>query len=566
MRVLLLQGVMAGPAIAALVWLGLIRYPLLRRIVGIGVAAAANAAAWVVVWMAYTGDPPVWRSFAPTLLSSTLVALAEIAVLLVLLRVDERRPWVAAPTLTALAISTTVVAAAGYSGSLAVQAVLLPLSTIAAAVASLSGRGRRDARGLLGLAASDAVALVGLSIVFARTDTATITSSTGLGVGLILIAAAAKVGALPGLATWRLAATGGPGSVLAVAIRGHGMVLAVIGGVAMARGERMVPLAVGAAAIVFLAGLVSLSAPRPSSSLSSITGTAFGLPFLALGVGGAVGVRAFLVLFPVLLLASGIAALLASSDPDPDVLSGDPAPALGATEGSAPRGWAVLAAVAIGVALGSMLGAPPGGGFPGAWLAISLAVARAEATAWWLLIAGGAAVGLTLALSSSAGLIRSARPAPGAVVVSVIGAAVLLYAGTQPVRLAIGWWIRIETSLGVGEVLPNAGVPGLPSVGGRNLLLAVAPVLVMVALVSFRGLRVSQRAWVPVSGPARAARSPGRVRSLAGRATRPLAPVGRTVEQLRGMGVGFAIAAAFEVAAVVVAGRLVIQAAEAGFL
>ncbi|MDQ4005012.1 MAG: hypothetical protein M3135_01765, partial [Actinomycetota bacterium] len=355
-------------------------------------------------------------------------------------------------------------------------------------------------------------------------------------------------------------------------------VLAVVCGVVMARGAQMGPLAMAAAAVMFVGGLSSIAAARPSSSVAALTGTAFGLPFVALGLGGAVGVRAFLILLPVLLLASGIAVILAPRDPGPDGVSparrrrsaeaqpdGEPPPApvpqrpVGAV-------WTGLATASLGVALGSMLGAPPGGAFPGTWLVISLALIRAEEGAAWLLVAAGAAIGLAMALSSIGGLVRSARPRPVPVAASAVGALALLYAGVQPVRLAIGWWIRVESSLGVAEVLPASGAPSVPPVGGLNLLLAAAPALAIAAVICLRGLRDPERAWVRFGGPRRTSPPAGRLRSWVGRVARPLAPVGASIEPLRRVGVGFAIAAAFEVAALLVAGRLVLLTAERGFL
>jgi hypothetical protein len=222
----------------------------------------------------------------------------------------------------------------------------------------------------------------------------------------------------------------------------------------------------------------------------------------------------------------------------------------------------------MGVALGSLLGMPPGGGFPGTWLSLSVAVARSESTTGWLLIASGAAVGLALAMFATPGLIRSARPRALPAIAGALVSGALLYTGLQPVRLGIGWWIRIETALQLPEVLPAAGAPGLPAVGGRAILFAAAvPLGIALLVVGLgRGLREPDRSWVPFAGPPRARRSPGRVRTLADRVAAPFAPVGRAVERLRGFGIGFAVAAAFEVAALLVAARLIVLTARAGFL
>ena len=740
MRTLLLQAAMAGPTVAALLWLLLVRWLVARRVVAVLVAVGASAATWWVFWLAYTGRAPVWRSFAPTLLGATLAAVAGIAILLVALRADGVRRGVAAPVVMGLGVAASAVIAAAYAQSLPVHALLLPLPTLAAAAAALSGRGRRDALGLIGMAAADAVALVGLSVIYARTDTAMVSASTGLGVGLVLGAAAAKAGALPGLATWRLSATGGPGALVAVALRAQGLVLASVAGLEMAGGQRMVPMAVAAASVMFLAGLSSLATSMPSSTGAAVVGTAYGLPFLALGLGGSVAVRAFLVLVPALLISTGLVALLLPADPDPDEApsrrrrrrvakptpeaseppaeevvdpkdvepdrrrtvaafrrrrvvearlpdtpeqgeEGQPAPETtdpepaqpetaepeitepepekpepeepepeepeipepepaepepaepepaepepvepepaepepaepepapaeadpspeespgevttrpqrGRPSGRTPtpprstptlpeeaereprpplRLWGWLSTAALGIAVGSLLGLPPGGGFPGTWLTLSLGTARAEASPGWLLVVAGAAIALALAAFACVGAIRSARATPTAALVGILGALALVYVGVQPVRLAIGWWIRVESALGLPEVLPAAGAPGLPAVGGSNLLLAVAPALGIGLLLAILGLGVRdpERTWVPFGGPKRVRRPAAGGRQRFGSLRAPAEALRRGSEQLRDFGVGYALAAAFEVVALLVAGRLVLLAGEAGFL
>jgi hypothetical protein len=667
---------MAGPIVAGVVWLLLVRWPLIRRIAAVIVAVASLAASGWVFWLVYRGDPVIWRGFAPSLLGATVAVAAGLAMLLAGLRADDVRRGVAAPVVIGLGVAATAVIAAAYTQSLALLAVLVPVPTLAAATAAVSGRGRRDALGLIGLALADAVALVGLSVIYARTDTAVIGPSTGLGVGLLLGAAAAKAGALPGLATWRLSATGGPGSLLAVALRGQGLVLAAVAGAEMARGERMAPMVVAAASVMFLAGLVALATSMPSSTAAAVLGAAFGLPFLALGLGGTVGIRSFLVLFPPLVIAGGIVALLVPADPEPTeptkrrrsarkrttatttartpaarprpatsaafrrrkvvtaklpetegpavppppaeqvtepppAPAADPAPtepvtppagtpprrgflrdrrpkpipAAAATQGEGaepaavakrpkpPRGerpplrlWGWLSTAALGIALGSLLGLPPGGGFPGTWLALSLTATRAESSPGWLLITAAAAVGLALAAFAMVGLLRASRPRPIASILAFLASLSLIYVGVQPVRLGIGWWIRVETALGLPEVLPSIGAPGLPPVGGFNLLVAVAPAMGIGLLLVAMGLGVRDpgTAWVPFGGPRRTRRAATRTRLS--RIGRPFAPVGRAAQQLRAFGVGYAIAVAFEVVALLIAGRLVLLAAEAGFL
>jgi hypothetical protein len=741
-RVQILQAAIAGPTAAAVLWLLLVRWPLIRRLVALLVATASLAAGGWVFWLVYRGDAVVWRGFAPTLLGATLASAAGVAMLLAALRADDAHRGVAAPVVVALGAAASAVVAAAYTQSLVLLAVLVPLPTLAAAVAAVSGRGRRDALGFIGLALADAVTLVGLSVIYARTDTAVLSASTGLGVGLVLGAAAAKAGALPGLATWRLSATGGPGSILAVALRGQGLVLAAAAGAQMARGERMAPMVVAAASVVFLAGLVALATSMPSSTSAAVLGTAFGLPFLALGLGGTIGIRSFLVLVPTLLIAGGVAVLLVPADPqpaaptrrrrtpaktpatktparktsakktparrkspaaprpatsaafrrrrtvterlpegsvppvepplegavpeapapDPPLEGGEPPvePPAGPTSAPPRRGflrrgpkavpaappvdepaappvpapvpdpaaaaaaapdpeatgapdtraasprrgllrrkpkpspttpageagasevepkpareprpplplWGWLSTGALGVALGSLLGLPPGGGFPGTWLALSLSAARAEESPGWLLVAAGAAVGLAMAAFAMVGLLRASRRGPFTSSLGFLLSLALLYVGTQPVRLGIGWWIRIETALDLPEVLPSIGAPGLPPVGGLNLLLTLAPALgIGLLLVAMgRGFRDPGDAWVPFGGPSRTRRVQTPARARLARIGGVLAPVTRAAGQLRAFGVGYAIAVALEVVALLIAGRLVLLAAEAGFL
>ena len=665
MRVLLLLGAIVLPAVAGLVYLALSRWVTAARLVSLGVALGAHACAWLVFWDAYRGVAEPWRSFEPDLLRATLLGAAEVGILLSAVRastLSRRRDAVAVP---ALAVATSAVAVCAYSGSLAVQALVLAVPTLAAAVAALSGSGRRDARGLIGLAATDVVALVGLSLVYDATGTAILGIAPGAGVGILLAASALKAGAIPWVATWRLSSSGGPGAPISAAIRGHGLLLAAIAGLAMYDGPPPTGMAVTASVAALLGGIAAVASRDHRAALSSAAAASFAMPWFALGLGGAVGVRAFLLLAPLVPVAAGLAFLLgwrereadvrtvvvedapdvppeeapvdepevveppaddevAAEDPDavrrrlrvlerrgllpPSDAGGDGEPRTGADVGDtpaseadapeadadappptlqpataaearseeilAPTGGRWLSAAALGVVLGSLVGVPPGSGFPGTWLALSLGATRSQLGPWWLLATGAAAAGLALALIGSVRAVRAARGGIPTAIVGAIGALGLIYAGGQPIRLGLGWWIRVESGLGLPEVLPAAGAPGLPAVGGANLLLAAAPALVLTvalaALALLRPRRVRAGAPAPTAarGVAPRALVAARTRSVAiGRAmSRTLRPLGDAVGRARALGFGFALAAALEGVALLFAGRLVYLAARGGFL
>jgi hypothetical protein len=200
---------------------------------------------------------------------------------------------------------------------------------------------------------------------------------------------------------------------------------------------------------------------------------------------------------------------------------------------------------------------------------VSLAATRAEVTLGWLLAAGATGVGLALAMKASVGLIRSARGTPALAGIGAIVALVLLYLGTQPIRVGLGWWIRVETALGLPEVLPTAGAPGFPVIGGVRLALAFAPAFVLVAIVAAlgRGVRSPD---VPIE-PATADRGSGshvtaRLRAILAPVLSAAKPLTDLVERGRVAGVGFGIAAVLELAALLLAGRMVVLAARAGYL
>ena len=559
-----LQVALAGPVLAGLAWLCLALWPVARRIVGGILALAAHAAAWGVLGLAYRGDEVVWRSFDPGLLGATIVVVVELTLVLAAIRAERLAGGGNAAAIGGLAISASAIAAIAYAGSLAVVALALPLPTVAAAGAALSGRGRGDARGLIGLAAADAVALIGLSLVYARTGSIVIGEAGGFGPALLLISALLKAGAIPFIATWWLAATEGPGAWLDGALRGQAIALCALAGLTMRSSAPASALAIAASVAVLLGGAAALMSRDRDGSVAAACGAAAGIPFLAIGLGGAVGSRAFLLVFPAFLLAAAVVTLLGRGDPPQDGAAAPrkPAPA---------DGWGWVGACALGVGLASLLGLPPGGGFPGTWLGISLAAARSEGSAGWLLVAGAAVVGLAMAMIASVGLIRAAR---ARVVPALLGSAAglgLLYLGTQPIRLGLGWWVRVETALRLPEVLPAAGAPGLPAIGGQRLVLALAPALVLVAVVLGlgRGVRDLPVEFAPSVAPAdRKAKGAAmeRLRTLVAPLVSASRPATELVTRARVLGVGFGIAAVLELGALLLAGRIVLLSARAGFL
>lgn len=556
-----MQVTLGGPILAALAWLALVRLPVARRVVGGAVALGAHAAAWWLFWSVYLGEEIVWRSFEPHLLGATIAVVTQLALLLSTLRAERLPDGGNASAIVGLAVSASAVAALSYADSLAVVALVIPLPSIAVAGAALSGAGRPDARGLIGLAAADVIALVGVSLVYARTGSVVFGEAGGAGPALLLLAALLKSGAIPGLATWRQSGSSGPGAWLDSGLRGQAVALAALATLTMRSSAPAPELAVAAASAILVGGIVAILSRTQGRTLAAVTGAAAGILFLAIGLGGAVGTRAFLLVFPALLLASALAAVLARAEP-----VGPAATAEGPVDRSA---WGWLAACALGVALGSLLGLPPGGAFPGTWLAVSLAATRSEMALGWLLAAGATGVGLALAMKASVRLIRSARSTPFVAGMGAAVALVLLYLGTQPIRVGLGWWIRVETALGLPEVLPTAGAPGFPVIGGTRLALAFAPALVLVgvAVVLGRGIRDAEpepeTQGATVASPAR---GPGRVRGLLAPVASAAKPLTELLDRARATRAGFGIAAVLEVAALLLAGRVVMLAARAGFL
>jgi hypothetical protein len=338
---------------------------------------------------------------------------------------------------------------------------------------------------------------------------------------------------------------------MATVLRAQAVALAVIGGLVLGAAQGSAAVAGVAAGALFAAGATAVLSRDPGVSLSGVVGAGAALPFLALGLGGAVGTRAFLVMVPTFLVAAGAIVLVGWPGRSPAI----PARPV----------WRFLGAAALaGVAL-SILGFPPGGGFPGTWLTLSLAGLRAEASPVWFLVLGGAAVGMTLAGLAAVPAIRSARPGPLRSIPSALAALALLYVGLQPVRLAVGWWVRIEADLGTPLVLAATGAPELPAMGGRNLAIVLGEAALLVVAVSAlgRGFRDASAPHVPaVSGRfGEALRGLG-ARFTRGPLTRPAAALGAA----RRKGLDLGVVLVLELAAGALAAWVVLEAAGSGFL
>ncbi|HEX9823779.1 MAG TPA: hypothetical protein VGB51_05215 [Actinomycetota bacterium] len=539
---LLVQAALIGPAAAGLVWLGLsgLPWPWVRRVAGGLLALAAHVAAWWVLVREFRGGSVAWRTMEPGLLGASLAVAGTLAVLIVVPRAEALPRGQSVAAVVGLAVAATGLVGTSYARSLTLQAVLVPLPTIAAGLAALA-TGRAGARGLLGLALADGAAVAGLCVLLDRSGTTAVTpAAMGLGAGLLLGAAAAKAGAIPFFGTWRLSATEGPGGLVSTALRAQGIALAALVAFGITGVSESVPLAWAAAGAALLAGASGILVRGEAGSVAAVTGAGAALPFLALGLGGAVGARAFLALFPAFLLAA--AGLQALAWPGPERWR----PVLLAR-------W--VGVLATGVLVLSLLGLPPGGGFPGAWLALSLAQERVGSSLWYLAIAGTAALGLAAAAVASVPLARAARPRGLAAAIAGPLALFLVYLGTQPVRLGLGWLLRIEREAGLPEVLPASGAPALPAASGVDLLLAALPALVVaIALVALaRGVREEGAAFTPLLGEPGA---PGRLR----RAAEPL------LRRARRWSLGLAVAGMVEAAALAGVAWVVLKSVDLGFL
>lgn len=543
---LLIPAAVLGPAAAALGWLAASPLPWLRRSLGGLVALGSVAVGWGVFWLAYRGEAPAWGGFVPSLLTASLAAFVATAALLVVPRVEALPPREAAPAVVGLGVGVTAVLATAFSGSLVAVAVLLPVPTVAAGAAALSGRDRAEARGLVGLAAADILAATGLAALLVEAGS-TLVAPVGVvpGVGLLLAGAAVKAGAVPGVGTWRLASTPGPGAPGIFPLRAQGVVLAVLAGVVVGGGTEAVPPLLWAAGGAALAGgATALWARSPENAAAAVAGVGAAIVFLSLGLGGTIGVRTSLLLFPPFLLAAGVATGVLGRPTVP----GERHPA-----------WRWLGGVALVVAAASLLGLPPSGGFPGTWLALSLAWARDDALVH-LPAAAGAIVGIGLGALAAVGLPRGIRSSPAAAVAGLGVSVLLLYMGAQPVRLGAGWLVRVEAELGLPEVLPTAGAPSLPPIGGWDLLWAGLPAVAVVAalVAAGRGLRAPDGPFLPLLSP------PFVLGTAWGRPM--VRRVGAAVGAVREAGAGIPAALVLEAAALAVAAWVVIRGMALGFL
>jgi hypothetical protein len=545
----LVQVAAVGPAIAGLMWLALIRWPWVRRAIGGALWLGAHAAAWAVFWRLYSGEAVGWRGLEPELLRATIVPIAEIGILLALIRAEALQGRAAIAAVVGLMVSTSAVVVGGYSTSLAGLALLVPIPTLAAAAASLAGStNRRRVAGLGGLAGADLLAVVGFAVLLDRSGSSTVTPLGGIGLGsaLLLLAGAAKTGAVPGVGTWRLTASADPVALVTPALRGQGVVLIALAGPLVAGMDDSLGVASAAAVAALGAGIVGIARSRARTSLAAVCGAAAALPFLAVGLGGSIGLRAFLLLFPAFLLGSGIAMLLGWAGPEEHV----------AGRRSRLRRW--VGGAALGVSLASLVGLPPAGGFPGVWLTLGLATARGTIEPLSIGLAGAAALGLVAAAVAAIPLVRAVRPAWIPVIVGAAGAALLLYMGSLPVRVGAGWWLRVEEGLDSPRLLSFVGAPGLPPVTGTTLLAAgiAAAIPVLLVIVLGRGFRDAGGTFDGVPAPEDRRRQEG-----------ALMPLARKLQLgTERLYLGMAAASLVEVAAVWSIIRLVTRAGRQGFL
>jgi hypothetical protein len=544
-----------GPAAVGLLWLGLARWPRLARVALWAGILVAHIAAWAVFWLSYRGDEVVWRGLQPTLLAATLVAAAEVGVIVALLRAGSLAPRRTPTVILGLTAGTSALAYGAYADSLLVVALFFPVTTLATAMVSLAERTRADARGLLSLAAADALVVVGLSVLEARLGTTMIEADPGGAVpyGLLLGGAALKAGAIPGLGTWRLTASAGPAALMTPVLAGQALVLAALVAFRVGEAEGADHAEIAAGSAILLNAVAAVLSRRGRAALAGAIGAAAGMLFLALSLGGGIGALGFLVLAPVFLLASAAAMLLLWEPAEEDLAPRErdrPPP-------RAPWRWA--GGVAAAMVLGSLAALPAGGGFPGSWLTLALATIRGLAEPWLLAVAGAAAVGLGVTFVAAVPLAAAVRTRAVPAILGLIAALGLLYAGLQPVRLGIGWWLRVQEELSLPALLPSAGAPDLPPVGGLRLAAVLLPAILVVAVVVglSRGIRDARQPFAPLV-PAR--------EGLLPRAEAILERPRRLGRRAADQGLGFGVALVFEVGALILATRLLLIGARSGFL
>ena len=526
-----------APAIAGTAWLALSRSSRARGVVGGLLAAAGHAAAWTVVVRLYRGETPSWRGLSPGLLEATVVALAEVGVILLVLRLERLPSGDATASVVAVAAGTSAVVAGAYADSFAVQAIMLPVPTLAAIASGLLV-GRRGLAGAAGLAAADALGLVGLSMLLGGGESSLVGPASGPGAAMVLVAAAAKAGAFPGVATWRLTAAGLPGAAVTPVLRAQAMAMAAVAAIRVAGAPEHAPIAAALGVAALAGGLVAILTANARPVGAAVCGVGAAIPLVAVALGGAVGVRAFLLLAPAFLLA---AAIIDALVPDED------------TPAATDR-WTWLAAPALAVAVASMAGLPPSGGFPGTWLTLSLGSARGEASPAWLLLVAPAAVALALIALGGVSLLRMVRPRAVPAVAALAGGSFLLYLGSVPVRLALGWLVRVERGLPLPELLPSAGAPDIPGITGAAIAVASIPAILVVGLLLGlgRGFRRTEAPTAPIVARGRFPRTTRLAERVRGRAVE--------------MSVGVVTLSILELGVLVLVIRLILAAAGRGFL
>jgi hypothetical protein len=115
-------------------------------------------------------------------------------------------------------------------------------------------------------------------------------------------------------------------------------------------------------------------------------------------------------------------------------------------------------------------------------------------------MAAAVLLGLGLAALAAVPIIAAARPPLAAGVLALLAGAALLYMGSQPVRLGVGWWLRIERVLETPSLLASAGAPAAPAVQGIDLALALAPAAgaALLLVLLGRGIRGAPREVAPL--------------------------------------------------------------------
>jgi hypothetical protein len=212
----------------------------------------------------------------------------------------------------------------------------------------------------------------------------------------------------------------------------------------------------------------------------------------------------------------------------------------------------------VTASVASLAGLPPAGGFPGTWVTLDLATSRGSIEPPYVVLAGAAVLGLVAATVGAVPLMRTARPRWIPAVLGALGAGLLLYLGSLPVRVGGGWWVRVEDGLNAPRLLSFSGAPSLPPVAGDVLLAAAAAAAIPIVLIVLLGKGFRDAAGRFAGVVPR--RDPGSRRDGLVTLARKLRARG---ERLR---IGTAAALLIEVAAVWSIVQLVIRAGQRGFL